>query len=149
MFITVDLDEKSPCRTCPHLLRKFSDGQPSRRSDSEHLEKQPSQPSGRRGRPGILSQAAVEWLREYLKGGPKPIGNRNGPSIPGTLFGDAFLHGLKCGTVWDAASKIGVRKERIDKRWYWSLPTENNLTNVQVDADCQSLTVASRSKQTL
>ena len=25
---------------------------------------------------------------------------------------------------WDTADKIGVRKEEIGKRWYWSLPTD-------------------------
>ena len=125
MLITIDLNQKSLCRKCPYLLRYFSDGKRFRQSKPEYPQKQPTQPSGQRGRPGILLQAATDWLYEYLKEGPKPSGNKNNP-VRNTIFGDAEAHGLTCCTVWNAARRIGIRKEKIDRCWYWSLPTETS-----------------------
>ena len=80
-----------------------------------------------RGRPNVKTKEAEDWLREYLKDGEKLAGNKNNPE-PGTIFGDAIAHGLKCGTVWDASKKIGVHREQeaLSKRWIWSLPKEND-----------------------
>jgi len=65
----------------------------------------------------------VEWLWKYLKDGSKPSGNKNS-LMPGTLYSDALACGFKCSTVRRAAQILNVRKEKIEKRWYWSLPTE-------------------------
>ena len=91
--------------------------------DADEYQRQ-NQPSGNgRGRPNVKTKEAEDWLREYLKDGAKPSGNKNKPE-PGTIFGDAVAAGLKCGTVWDAADRIGVYKEKeaFSKRWMWSLP---------------------------
>jgi len=90
----------------------------------------PKKSPSRSGRPGILSQSAVEWLREYLKDGPKPAGNKNNP-MSGTLYGDAIASGFKCSTVWRAAQILNVRKEKLENRWYWALPTENGPRSKQ------------------
>ena len=90
--------------------------------DADEYQQQ-NQPSGGRRRSSVKTKEAEDWLREYLKDGPKPSGNKNNPA-PDTVFGDAIANGLKRGTVWDAADRIGVYKEKeaISRRWLWSLP---------------------------
>ena len=79
--------------------------------------------------PDFVFQAAVKWLMEYLKDGPKPVGNKNNPES-GTVFGDADVAGFKCSTIWRSSKILGTQKKKIDRRWYWSLPTENDLAKV-------------------
>ena len=124
MLITIDLNQISPCRNCPHLLQMLSGGQPA--------PKQPQKPSanlrGRRGRPDSIVQAAVEWLKEYLKDGPKPSGNKNA-AVPEGMFGDARTAGFTYATINRAATTLGVHKEKIDRRYYWSLPAETSVAS--------------------
>ena len=118
-----DIFQKMPCDDCPHRIQVL--GRPSVLRKSM-FPGPPVESSGGRGRPDTLSQAAVKWLGDYLKG-PKPAGNRHAKKLESrTVFGDAGLAGFKSGTIWNAAQVLGVRKEKIGKRWYWSLPTENN-----------------------
>ena len=67
----------------------------------------------------------MKWLKEYLQDGPKPSGNKNA-TVPQGMFGDALTAGFKYATVSRAAKILGVRKEKIDRRWYWSLPTKKS-----------------------
>ena len=115
MFITINLNRKSPCRNCPHLLLIVSGGPPGPKPSANV--------GGRRGRPDSIIQAAMKWLKEYLQDGPKPSGNKNA-IVPEGMFGDALIAGVKYATVRRAATILGVYKEKIDRRWYWSLPAE-------------------------
>ena len=116
------------CKKCPHLLRNDFDGIPYWRCG---LPKEKTQQGRQRGRPIEIGDIAKEWLREYLKDGPKQAGNKKAPK-PGTLYGDAVAAGFKCNTIWRAAKKIGVRKqqEQLSKRWMWEL-TENCASTVE------------------
>ena len=82
-----------------------------------------------RGRPNIKAKEAENWLREYLKDGPKPSGNRDNPEAD-TVFGDAFAAGFSKTTLWRAADALEIVKEKdtLFKRWMWSLPKESEST---------------------
>ena len=90
--------------------------------DADEYQRQ-NLPSGGRGRPNVKAKAAEDWLREYLKDGPKSSGPIQNPE-PNTVIGDAEAVGIKYGTLRRAADEIGVRKvrETNSTRWVWSLP---------------------------
>jgi hypothetical protein len=81
-----------------------------------------------RGRPSVKTKEAEDWLREYLKDGAKPSGNKSSPE-PETIFGDSLAAGFKCTTIWNAANTLGIHKEKeaFSKRWLWSLPKEDEV----------------------
>jgi hypothetical protein len=92
--------------------------------DADDYQRQ-HQPSGGRGRPNVKTKEAEDWLREYLKDGPKPSGNRHAKeSERETVFGDAEAAGFKHTTIWRASDDLGVIKKReaSSNRWIWSLP---------------------------
>ena len=79
-----------------------------------------------RGRPNVKTKEAEDWLREYLKDGPKLSGNQNDPE-PGTMFADAYGTGFSKSTIWRASKNLDVVK-KIDassKCWIWSLPEKD------------------------
>jgi len=101
--------------------------------DADEYQRQ-NQPSGGRGRPNVKAKEAEDWLREYLKDGAKPSGNRDNPE-PGTVFADAAEAGFSKSTLWRAADALGVVKEKetFSKRWMWSLPAFGELETGEIE----------------
>jgi len=93
--------------------------------DADEYQRQ-NLPSSGRGRPNVKAKEAEEWLREYLKDGPKPSGPIQNPE-PGTVFGDAEAVGIKYRTLRRAADDLEIRKvkETVSGRWIWLLPEES------------------------
>lgn len=78
---------------------------------------------------------AVRWLRQYLRDGPKPCGDRFKPKI-GTVYGDGILRDIAGMTVRRAAEELKVRREKIGRCWYWSLPEGSKKPVVRKPKRC-------------
>lgn len=65
--------------------------------------------------------SAVHWLWHYLKDGPKPCGHRR-HHRPGTVYGDGVQAGHAGMTVRTASDELKVKRKKVGKLWYWSLP---------------------------
>jgi len=83
--------------------------------------------------------AAAEWLRQVLAGGPVPSGDLQNPA-PGTLRRMAKEADFRWATVRRAADALGVRREknRVTHTWQWQLPVSRNLVAQDVAQVCFS-----------
>ena len=107
-----------PCKKCHYLLHKDFDGIPYWRCG---LPKEKASLS--RG------DTVKEWLREYLKDGPKPIGIKGLRSPPrGTVLGEGMANGFSYTTIRRASVALGIRKRKDNAtgKWMWTLPQSDS-----------------------
>jgi putative DNA primase/helicase len=72
--------------------------------------------------------AAAEWLKGILAGGPVPSGDLKNPAA-GSIRHSAKAADLKWATIRRAADSLGVRRERCAHSgvWQWRLPKPGNV----------------------
>ncbi|MDR1268668.1 MAG: AAA family ATPase, partial [Planctomycetaceae bacterium] len=76
-----------------------------------------------RGRPPKQSNAAMEWLAEFLKDGAKFAGNEKNPK-PGTICYEAEKAGFDFNTINNRISlNMGIKKKKTKNGHIWRLPT--------------------------
>lgn len=72
-------------------------------------------------------EAAMEWLRAELAGGPQPARE--------TEKRAEFELGVSARTLWTAARKLGVRKRKAGRNWVWEMPADAGSS--QTESVCE------------
>jgi hypothetical protein len=73
---------------------------------------------------------AIDWLKEFLSEGYKPVGSENDTEF-GTIRQASQDEGLSWATIKRAKQALKIKPHQIDKTWYWCLSSSDTKSDAQ------------------